>query len=472
MRTGKYREARIQFCNAVKLDPKFVDAYYQLSQADLALHEWSEAFAALSKATELDPNRVDAQLTLSQLYFTARDYDHAKEKAQAVLGKDPNNVQAYRILGVSCVRQRQFNQALDIFRKMTDLIPKDASAWFNIASAEVSLKRYADAQQHLQKATEIDPKFVLAYADLARLYRLQDQLQSAEQILRAGLEQNPAAASLYVLWADILYGSGRKEQVEALFGQLRLAQPNPITVAVTLGDFYLQHDDVERAVAEYRQGLSTSPKNMELEKRLEDVFLVLNQVAYAAEIDGQLMKGTPTDATVRIDHGRLLMSQGKLQDSIKILQQVVKDDSDSPQGHYYLAAAYARNGSLEEAKAQLQQVLELSPGLPIAVQALSNLDSPQKASTMMQTYTHDLVLKFPDNASDRLLRAATYVHEPTFKPVGDQFSIAKELPPNQPSVHLDLAKSASVADPRSMVLLGLSLLALATLVRLRKKQSL
>jgi Tfp pilus assembly protein PilF len=34
MKNGKYREAAIQFRNAAKLDPRFVDAYYQLAQAN------------------------------------------------------------------------------------------------------------------------------------------------------------------------------------------------------------------------------------------------------------------------------------------------------------------------------------------------------------------------------------------------------------------------------------------------------
>src|SRR5438045_3773896 len=40
MQKGRYQEAAIQFRNALKLDPRFVDAYYQLAQVSLALHQW------------------------------------------------------------------------------------------------------------------------------------------------------------------------------------------------------------------------------------------------------------------------------------------------------------------------------------------------------------------------------------------------------------------------------------------------
>ncbi len=45
LKAGKYQEASIQFRNAIKLDPRFAEGYYQLAQADLSLKQWSAAFA-------------------------------------------------------------------------------------------------------------------------------------------------------------------------------------------------------------------------------------------------------------------------------------------------------------------------------------------------------------------------------------------------------------------------------------------
>src|SRR5271165_1945165 len=85
MTKGKYGDASIEFRNALRLDPRFVDAYYQLAQADLAQREWQGAYASLSKAIELDPGRLDARLDLGRLYFAARQFDRANEEAISVL---------------------------------------------------------------------------------------------------------------------------------------------------------------------------------------------------------------------------------------------------------------------------------------------------------------------------------------------------------------------------------------------------
>src|SRR5579863_8918270 len=79
MKKGQYGDASIEFRNALRLDPRFVDAYYQLAQADLAERDWEGAYASLDKAIELDPSRLDARLDRGRLYLAARQFDKAEE---------------------------------------------------------------------------------------------------------------------------------------------------------------------------------------------------------------------------------------------------------------------------------------------------------------------------------------------------------------------------------------------------------
>ena len=47
MKKGQYGDASVEFRNALRLDPRFVDAYYQLAQADLAQRDWHGAHVSL-----------------------------------------------------------------------------------------------------------------------------------------------------------------------------------------------------------------------------------------------------------------------------------------------------------------------------------------------------------------------------------------------------------------------------------------
>ena len=89
MAKKQYGDAAIEFRNALRLDPRFVDAYYELAQATLAQHDWKSAYASLQKAIELDPNRLDARLDRGRLYLAARQFDKSEEEANFVLKQDP-----------------------------------------------------------------------------------------------------------------------------------------------------------------------------------------------------------------------------------------------------------------------------------------------------------------------------------------------------------------------------------------------
>src|ERR1700746_2192644 len=53
---GKYREANIEFENAIQVDPKFADAHYRLAQSLMKQTDWSHAYRELKPPVESDPS--------------------------------------------------------------------------------------------------------------------------------------------------------------------------------------------------------------------------------------------------------------------------------------------------------------------------------------------------------------------------------------------------------------------------------
>ena len=77
---AKDEPSGIEFRNALRLDPRFVDAYYQLARADLAQHDSRAPYASLEKAIELDPRHLDARLDRGRLYLAARQFERAEDE--------------------------------------------------------------------------------------------------------------------------------------------------------------------------------------------------------------------------------------------------------------------------------------------------------------------------------------------------------------------------------------------------------
>src|SRR5262252_375358 len=72
--SGKYREAAIQYSNAIQVDPRYAEAHYQLAQTYIKLQQWVRAYQELSQTLEIDPNHFAAEADLTNLLIAARDF--------------------------------------------------------------------------------------------------------------------------------------------------------------------------------------------------------------------------------------------------------------------------------------------------------------------------------------------------------------------------------------------------------------
>jgi tetratricopeptide (TPR) repeat protein len=302
------------------------------------------------------------------------------------------------------------------------------------------LHHSADAEQHLKKAGTVDPKSIQAYTYLANFYRLKNRVPEAQATLQEGVVNIPDGTSLYIEWASMLADQGKSDDAEAVLDKLRKQLPNSSVAAVAIGDFYFGRNQTDRALVEYRRGLSADPKNLNIKKRMQDLYLTTGQIALASDLDKELMKDAPKDVFVRMDHGRLLMGQGKSQDAINFLQGVVADAANSPQPRYYLGMAFWQNGDLVQARGALMDALRISQGFPVALQALARLSLAQGNSSDAQTYAQEIVQQSPANPGARQLLAESLARQGKLRLAEEQILIARQLTPNDPVIHVNLGQ--------------------------------
>lgn len=440
MKQKQYGDAAVEFRNTIRLDPRSADAYYRLAQAELAQQDWNGAYSDLQKAIELDPARLDARLAQGRLYLAARQFDKAEAEANAVLPLDPKSAEAYDILGGALLGQQKADEALAAFSKVAELRPNDANSYLNLALVEIGLRRYEEAEKHLRKAVETDPGLLKANIDLANLYRLQGKLPDALEALQAGVQHNPEGFQLYLNWASLLSDAGKTTEAEGVLDRLRTTMPKSSNAAIAIGDYYLSRNETDKAVAEYRRGLEESAGNLEIEKRLQDLYLTSNQIEQAAKLDSQLMSQAPQDPIIGVLHGRTLLAQGKNQEAIVTLQKAVKNEPNSAAAHYYLGLAYWQNESLGQANSEFQEALKASPGMPMALRSLVRLNLAQNNTPGALVYARELVQKNPADVGARVQLGSIYLSAEQLSHAEEQFMAAYQLAPNRAYVHLGLGQ--------------------------------
>src|ERR1700757_1217031 len=88
---GKYPDAAIEFVNAIKIDPGYGEAHYQLAETYLKLEKPQGAYQELARTIELQPENYHARLELANLLILGREFQLAKEQTEVLLQQRPDD---------------------------------------------------------------------------------------------------------------------------------------------------------------------------------------------------------------------------------------------------------------------------------------------------------------------------------------------------------------------------------------------
>jgi Tfp pilus assembly protein PilF len=117
---GKDKEAIIQFSNAIKIDPRYADAHFELAKAYLKTGSPMGAYAELRHTVDLDPKNLEARLELGQIYLAGHAYSKSLEQANAILAVDPKNADAWGLKSGIAMANNDHAEALkDIQQALT-----------------------------------------------------------------------------------------------------------------------------------------------------------------------------------------------------------------------------------------------------------------------------------------------------------------------------------------------------------------
>ena len=107
---GQYREAAIQFKNAVQIDSTYGNAHYGLAQALLKLQQWNPAYQELARTLDLQPDNYQARIDLTNLLIAGRDFKQAQEQTDQLLLKQPNNQQVHMAVANLLIGQQNLSR--------------------------------------------------------------------------------------------------------------------------------------------------------------------------------------------------------------------------------------------------------------------------------------------------------------------------------------------------------------------------
>ena len=267
--------------------------FFDSGEKYFAQGKYSEAVIEYSNAIQIDSRFAQAHYQLSQTYLKLGDSSHAFQELNRTVELAPDNYRAHTDL----------SNLLVTVRNPDGTVVQD------------TLKQ---AKTHLDVLRDKQPNNPETYEAWANYYSAQNNIAAAMQQIQQAITADPNRSESYLLLAFLQLRSNLPDQAEANFKKATEVAPKTMNAQLALGTFYQSRNRLPEAEQQFKHTIDVDPKSP-----------------------------TPRAALVR-----LLMQEGKKDETESFLRQTKKDLSDNREGYRMLGDFYFATGDLDKATAE------------------------------------------------------------------------------------------------------------------------
>jgi predicted Zn-dependent protease len=147
-------DARKAYQQALRLDPKCLDASMGLAKLYLQMEDYTHAVDTLTAATKQYPNNSGVWFELGMIYSNRKDWNPAIEYLSRAAQLEPENRLYVNTLGHALARAGKPQEALQVYMRVNP----EAKACLNVARMMLHMNMPELSWQYLQRAVQKDPQ--------------------------------------------------------------------------------------------------------------------------------------------------------------------------------------------------------------------------------------------------------------------------------------------------------------------------
>ena len=435
---AKYREAAIQYSNAIQVDPRFAEAHYRLGLTYLRLGEPNRAYQELQRTIELEPANYPARVDVANMLIAAKFYKEAKEQLDVLTDKQPNNPDVHMALANFKARQGDLPGALQEMQKAISLDPNRSEAFLNLAMMQIESQQFDAAEASLKKAASLNPKAMNARLALGGFYQTRGRLPEAEEQFKHAISTDPKSPDPRSALVRLYMMQGKKSEAESFLKQSKQdLSDNPVGYRM-LGDYYFASGDLDKAVAEYEAVYKDHPKDIQTKKNYIQLLILKNRLDEARKLDDEILKANAADNDALIYKGQIKMRDGNLEEAVNALQTALKSDPDNAVAHYHLGLAFDQQGSLSRAESEWRDAVRLKPDLIEAQRALAAVSVRKSDWDSLGRTATTIIQAQPNSPDGYAMRTIAYINEKQFAKAEQDINKAIAVAPQSPIGYVQL----------------------------------
>lgn len=336
LRDGQYARADLSLNRALALKPDSVDTMYLLARAYHGESRPLDALDLLIRAHKAAPDNVDVILLMAQLSMSQSYFEDAIPLLESGLKVAPQRPDLLAALGEGYFMAGKVDKAIEEFKKLLE-IDRSARSFSFLGLCYRNLGRFDEAKQYFEQGLKIDPHHSTCLFNMGFIAERQGDATTAESYFEQALRADPDYPDALLELANLRIAAKKNQEAEDLLRRYVKVSHDPATGYYKLA--MVERSQHETAAAERDlSSFKTMSKNTST-----------GPYPYQHLFD-------------YLDNRSTLSAGAREQLDLTDLQEEVKKHPDRSENLYLLAEAYLKAGDIDNAKAVVAQLDQLSTG--------------------------------------------------------------------------------------------------------------
>ena len=400
---GEMKSAKVQFKNAIQINPKLAKAYYGLALIEEKEKAWPAMKKNLQDTLAIDPNHLDAHVKLGLIERLSGQVDKAKEQVALALKLNPDDINAMLLEASIQNDEEHKDKSLKLVEKILEKEPLNVDAMSLKASILLSYKRYDEGLIVLNHGIEVYPEelgldmlkiqlhkglgddeaviqdfemLIPKHPDNKTLYYSQlkalldmGKSKKAEEALRKAINVFPSDTDMKLI---MIAQIERRDLAEAekLLKEFIIAQPESYQLKSRLAEFYIANQrllDAEPVLKEIVAADPIGKDGLNAKIRLADLAWIQKDKETVNELVEQVLAVDSGNGKALLLRAQLRLDNKQADAAISDLRIVLRDQPDSDQAMISMANAYLFKREFEVAESHWRKALEVNPKNPDAI---------------------------------------------------------------------------------------------------------
>ncbi len=402
-----------------------------------------EALSLLKKVITLDPDNPKQKFVLANFYLGQKKDKEAKEILARLIDESGDDKMQVRIDVAQFLHRNRLEEAAKIvLRQGIKEQPNETLQRRVLAGILLDEGESDQALQVLNENLKLDlvdddPGIISTEVGLAGIHLRKGQLQEAGKLIDGVIKKSPKNIDAHYLKGKIGVLNGNYTGAVAEFRMAVNERPDNIGYHLDLVQAYLLDKEAVLGLDALKNAAKAFPDSKQVQQRLISLLASQGDRQEALSIAEKLYKRHSEDLEIAAQLADLQVTDGRVNEAVKIYQSLKNDDITGPFPYFRLAQVYAFGGEQKKADREVLQGLKKFPAsnqlLKMAVK-LAGKDLARALKLVTDRLTDNEKNSFAHN-----LAGVIYARKKDKEKAMQHFKRAAELAPKWPEPLNNLA---------------------------------